>query len=68
MALEQTRIKNTCGVNANIRSCNVYSLLVLRIPTSRDLRPESPNFLFLPKKVVDNKMFVINKLFDYLPR
>jgi len=40
----------TCGVKAKTRSCKEYSLLVLKIPTSRDLRPDSPSFLFRPRK------------------
>lgn len=39
----------TCGVNANILSCKEYSLLVLRIPTSLDLRPDKPSFSLRPK-------------------
>lgn len=39
----------TCGVNANILSFKEYNLLVLKIPTSLDLRPDNPNFLFRPK-------------------
>lgn len=38
----------TCGVNANILSFREYNLLVLKIPTSLDLRPDKPNFLFRP--------------------
>lgn len=41
----------TCGVNANILSCREYNLLVLKIPTSLDLRPDSPNFLFRPESI-----------------
>lgn len=42
----------TCGVNANILSCKEYSLLVLRIPTSLDLRPDKPSFLLRPEKKI----------------
>lgn len=42
----------TCGVNANIRSCSVYNLLVLRIPTSRDFRPDNPSFSFRPRHII----------------
>ena len=45
----------TCGVNANILSFKEYNLLVLKIPTSLDLRPDNPNFLFRPKKNMINK-------------
>lgn len=45
----------TCGVNANILSFKEYNLLVLKIPTSLDLRPDNPNFLFRPKKNIINK-------------
>ena len=44
----------TCGVKANILSFKEYNLLVLKIPTSLDLRPDNPNFLFRPK----NKHFI----------
>lgn len=52
----------TCGVNANILSCKEYSLLVLRIPTSLDLRPDKPSFLLRPEKKKRYKIFVRIKM------
>lgn len=39
----------TCGVKAKMRSLREYNLLVLRMPTSRDLRPLSPSFRLRPR-------------------
>lgn len=52
----------TCGVNANILSCKEYSLLVLRIPTSLDLRPDNPSFLLRP----NNEYIIFNLCFSKL--
>lgn len=55
MAAHRKEWSLTCGVNANILSCKEYSLLVLRIPTSLDLRPDNPSFLLRPK--IEQKIF-----------
>lgn len=52
----------TCGVKAKILSWSAYSLLVLRIPTSLDLRPVSSSFSFLPiKKKKTHYYYIILK-------
>lgn len=60
----------TCGVNANILSFKEYNLLVLRIPTSLDLRPDNPNFLFRPKnkhfKLIKAIIIIIDMFHIYL--
>lgn len=49
-------------MNANILSCKEYSLLVLRIPTSLDLRPDKPNFLLRPEGNICKNVSVIRKI------
>jgi len=57
--------KPTCGVNAKIRSCNEYNLLVLKMPTSRERRPESVSFLFWP---IDKKKIRFSHILKNQPR